>query len=187
MKIPRTFEATAIMILIAGLAFSCTNHWPQFRGPESNMIPKVKNLPEEWGNGQNIRWKHPLSGKGWSSPIIWGNRVFITEAILDETSLPPDTALSGEANRVNPPEGIYRWMVYCLDLESGELLWDRIAYEGKPGIPTHRDNTYASETPVTDGEMVYAYFGMTGMFCYDFDGNLIWEKDLVSCQLDYVC
>lgn len=169
------------ILLISALAFlvgSCTSEWPQFRGPESNMIAASTKLPEEWGNDKNIHWKRPLAGKGWSCPVVWGDRVFITEAILDENSIPPDTSSGREERQVNPFEGTYRWMVYCLDLESGEMLWEKVAHEGKPGIRTHRDNTYASETPVTDGKRVYVYFGMTGLYCYDFDGDLIWEKDL---------
>jgi len=178
MKIHHSVRALLLIATISIIAVSCTSKWPQFRGPESNMLAEAKGLPLEWGNDQNIKWKHPLNGNGWSCPIVWGDRVFLTEAILDENSVPPDTSSNEQRPQVNPPDGTYRWMVYCLDLESGELIWERVAYEGKPGIRTHRDNTYASETPVTDGKRVYAYFGMNGLYCYDFKGNLIWEKDL---------
>jgi len=77
-----------------------------------------------------------------------------------------------------PPDVVYRWQVYCLDRNSGKILWKQIALEGKPRIPIQQSNTYATETPVTDGERVYAYFGMHGLYCYDFDGNLVWKKDL---------
>ncbi|MFC2116398.1 PQQ-binding-like beta-propeller repeat protein [Bacteroidota bacterium] len=178
MKILPSLKTTLIVAIISVVSLSCTSKWPQFRGEKSNMIAHAKNLPLEWGNEQNIKWKVPLSGKGWSSPIVWDNRVFITEAILDESSYTPDTTIEPRRRRVNPQDATYRWMVYCLDLNSGELLWEQVAHEGKPGIETHNDNTYASETPVTDGKRVYAYFGMTGLFCYDIEGNLIWEKNL---------
>ena len=174
----RSFKSILQIAALAVIAVSCTSNWPQFRGPDSNMHASTKTLPQEWGDQHNIQWEHTLSGNGWSCPIVWGDRVFLTAAILDENSVPPDTSSNPGRPRVNPAEGTYRWMLYCLDLESGELLWEQIAHEGKPGISTHNDNTYASETPVTDGKRVYAYFGMTGLFCYDFDGNLIWKKDL---------
>src|SRR5690606_24200110 len=73
---------------------------------------------------------------------------------------------------------VFQWHVLCLDRKTGRVLWDQTAHEGKPTLPIHRTNTYASETPVTDGERVYAYFGMTGLYCYDMDGKLLWKKDL---------
>src|SRR5260370_40281163 len=79
-----------------------------------------------------------------------------------------------------PPDVVYRWQVYCLDRATGKVLWKQIALEGKPRIPIQQSNTYASETPVTDGERVYAYFGMHGLYCYDFEGNLVWKQDLGS-------
>ena len=178
MIIQKYFRSHAIIAMVAVMAVACTGNWPQFRGPESNMIASSNNLPVEWGDEQNIKWKYDMDGLGWSSPIVWGNRVFVTEAILDVNSVKKDTSADAKPPQVNPFEATYRWMVYCLDLESGDLIWERVAREGKPGIPTHRDNTYASETPVTDGKRLYAYFGMNGLYCYDFNGNLIWEKDL---------
>ena len=79
-----------------------------------------------------------------------------------------------------PPDALYQYEVYCLDRTTGNVIWKQLATERKPTIPTHRTNTYASDTPVTDGQRVYAYFGMTGVFCYDLDGQLIWTKDLGS-------
>jgi len=177
MDIRRLFQISTLVFLIPLVFVSCTDNWPRFRGPGSNMLAEGKDLPSEWGNEQNLKWKRPLKGKGWSSPITWGNRIFLTEAILDMSSLPADTVPPEERAKENPQDAVYRWMVYCIDLGSGELIWERTAFEGKPGIRTHRENTYASETPVTDGKRVYAYFGMTGLYCYDFEGNLVWEKD----------
>ena len=178
MKIQSSFRSILIIAVISAMSVSCTSNWPQFRGADGNMHAEAKDLPQEWGNDKNIKWKLPLSGKGWSSPIVWGDRVFFTEAILEKNSYMPDTTSKPGRRQVNPPDGTYRWMVYCLSLESGDVLWERVAYEGKPARPTHRDNTFASESPVTDGKSVVAYFGMTGLYCYDFNGNLIWEKDL---------
>lgn len=86
----------------------------------------------------------------------------------------------GGFGSASPPDAVYQWLVYCIDRKSGEILWSQLALEGKPRIPTQRSNTFATETPVTDGERVYAYFGMHGLFCFDFSGNLVWKKDLGS-------
>lgn len=157
---------------------SCTSKWPQFRGPDSNQLTKEKNLPEEWGEGKNIEWTYKLSGRGWSTPIVWGDKLFFTSAILEDPSLQWEEREGEEPRLINPSDAEYSWEVCCLDADSGKELWKRIAYEGTPRVPTHRDNTYASETPVTDGKRIYVYFGMIGLFVYDFDGNLVWEKDL---------
>ena len=91
MKIYRFIRSAVIITLISILAVACTSNWPQFRGPDNNMVASVKNLPQEWGNDQNIKWEYPLSGNGWSSPLVWGDRIFITEVTLDENSYKPDT------------------------------------------------------------------------------------------------
>jgi len=178
MKIPFYFRLSLIIAIIGLVAASCsTSNWPQFRGTDNNMVVNSKSLPAEWGNGLNIKWEVPLQGKGWSSPIIWKDKIFMTEAILEEDSYTPDTTSRRGREQTNPPDGTYRWMVSCLDLNSGDLIWEQLAVDGKPEQPTHRDNTYASESPVTDGKRVYAYFAMKGLFCYDLEGELIWKKE----------
>lgn len=171
--------------------------WPQFRGPGSSGISLDENLPHEWGTERNVRWKVPIPGSGWSSPIVWGNKVFITTAVSTEPV--GETAASREGGRASgqrqgerggrpqsqgrprggggPPSTVYRWEVHCLQLDTGETLWRQVAHEDRPRNRTHRSNTYASETPVTDGERIYAYFGLVGLFCYDLSGNLLWKKD----------
>lgn len=157
---------------------SCISNWPQFRGPDSNQQTKEKNLPEEWGDGKNIEWTYKLNGWGWSTPVVWGDKVFFSSAVMDDPSLQWEERDGEERRRNNPSDVEYSWEICCLDADSGKELWKRIAHEGTPNVPTHRDNTYASESPVTDGKRIYVYFGMIGLFVYDYDGNLVWEKDL---------
>lgn len=142
--------------------------WPQFRGPRSNSLTNATGLPSEWSHG-TLEWKAAVPGRGWSSPVVAGNRVFVTSAVEEEAPTLADRRLQG---------GLYRWELHCFDLASGDALWSRVAHRGTPRIATHQGNTYASETPVTDGQRVYAYFGMTGLFAYDLDGSLVWKKDL---------
>jgi outer membrane protein assembly factor BamB len=158
-------------------------NWPQFRGPQANNVPIETQLPSDWGQDKNVQWKFKVAGQGWSSPIIWDNKVFITTAAKEETSQAQpgaqnEQATRGRGSRRTPPDSNYTWEIYCLDLGTGKELWKQVAFRGKPRIATHRSNTYASETPVTDGERIYAYFGMTGLVCYDLDGNFVWKKDL---------
>lgn len=174
MKLVNTF----FLSLIICLSISCTSNWPQFRGKDSNQLTREKNLPEEWNDEKNIEWKYKVSGRGWSTPVVWGDKVFFTSAVLEDPALQWEEREGEERRLVNPPDAEYRWEVCCLDADSGKELWKKISYKGTPKGPTHIDNTYASETPVTDGKLVYVYFGMIGVFVYDLEGNLVWEKDL---------
>lgn len=168
-----------LIILIGAITIfsSCeTNNWPQFRGPNSNQLTSEKELPLEWSNEKNMSWNYNIEGRGWSCPIVWENKVFFTNAVLEDPSILPPAK---EGRRLeNPSDAVYNFEVICLDFNSGEELWKKIAYNGKPRYKTHRDNNYAPETMVTDGKHIFAYFGMTGVYCYDMNGNLIWEKDL---------
>ena len=137
--------------------------WRQFRGPGSNGIVQDLKLPEVWGTDSNIKWKAAVPGEGWSAPIIVGQKVFVTTAVS-----------SGQKSK----NAEHDWKVICLDAASGKTIWTKDAIHSKPRLGTHRDNTYASETPVTDGSKIVAYFGMMGVFCYDLDGNELWKKDL---------
>lgn len=176
---PSTSEGKNIFIfivLIIALTSFKPENWPQFRGPNSNQIALEKELPTEWSMQSNLLWKRDIKGRGWSSPIVWGNQVFITNAVLEDPSILPENE---EGRRQeNPDSAVYNFEVICLDIDTGEEIWKKVAYHGLPKYKTHRDNNYAPETMVTDGTHVFAYFGMTGLYCYDMQGNLVWEKDL---------
>lgn len=173
-----------LLVFVITLFSSCDSdksNWPQFRGPNSNQIADGKKLPLEWSANKNLAWNFDLDGRGWSSPIVWENKVFFTNAVLDDPSILPPA--KGAGRQENPDSVVYNFEVICLDLETGEEKWKKVAYHGLPTYKTHRDNNYAPETMVTDGNHVYAYFGMTGVYCYDMDGNLIWEKDLGTYEM----
>jgi outer membrane protein assembly factor BamB len=207
----------AVLMLIIS---SCTHsgNWPQFRGPDGNMITANKNLPDTWGNDKNIKWTYDIQAIGWSSSVVWGNRVFITSTFPEKVAPAPQMGSEGPrhdegGNREpgqNPPQGgqgpqqgadarpgqgprpgqepggprpeqndtsykaeIYRWDVTCVDLGTGKEIWKQTAFHGSPKSGKQQMNTYASETPVTDGKRVYAYFGMMGLYCYDMEGKLL--------------
>ena len=185
-------------------SFSETDsNWPQFRGAENNMIAKGSNLPDEWNDNLNVLWSSELTGEGWSSPIIYGDQIFVTSVHSEETasgvnpeqqqpplSKPSTSATQGMAeslqgvpvlpqspgNRIN--QEIYRWELTSFDLKTGKELWSQVAYKGSPRNKKHPSNNYACETPVSDGNRIVAYFGMMGLYCYDMGGKLLWQKDL---------
>ncbi len=178
-----------LIVLLVAITARADN-WPQFRGPRSDGAVGAAGAPCEWDSETNIRWKVPVPGEGWSAPIVWGNRLFLTTAVAEQPprgnslqSVRPEPYRGGGGRlRSDLTSAVYSWQLLCLDTETGELLWRRVARKGNPGTPRHSSNTYATETPVTDGERVYAYFGMNGVYCYDLTGNLVWEKDLGSYE-----
>jgi outer membrane protein assembly factor BamB len=179
-------SACLLALPVTGLS----ENWPGFRGPGGTGLPGEAKLPTEWSADKNVRWKVEIPGVAWSSPIIWGDKVFVTTAVTEKQTKPnaagafgrpggarPGGGGGGFGGNRKPPDVNYRWELYCLERSTGKVLWKQLATERRPPIPTHRTNTYASETPVTDGERVYAYFGMVGLFCFDMSGKLVWKKD----------
>jgi outer membrane protein assembly factor BamB len=176
--------ACPIAILLAPSARA--ENWNQFRGAHGGSISHA-DLPTEWSKDRNVVWRINVPGVAWSQPVAWGDKIFLTTAeAADQPKPDPNNRgpgvsgfamLFGGASQ-EPPKTEYRWKVLCLDAASGETVWEKVARAGRPTIKIHPNNTYASETPVTDGERVIAYFGMTGVYCYDLDGTLLWEKDL---------
>lgn len=153
-----------------------TEDWPRFRGPTAMGVAEDDpRLPDRWSKTENVRWVTEVPGWGWSSPIVSGDKVFLTAVINENEYEEPKKGLYNGAGRAEPPEGVHRWMVYCLDLDSGKLLWKHEAHQGQPQVPRHPKSTYASETPVTDGQRVYALFGDVGLYCYDFEGKQLWS------------
>ena len=171
-------EGLALILTIGasmGIARGAEN-WPQFRGPQSSGVAEGTGLPEAWSAKENVLWKLKIPGRGWSSPIVWGDRVFVTAAIQEVgESEPVKKGFYFGGDR--PAAGaLQRWMVYCIDWATGKTVWERTAGRRAPRYGRHLKNSFASETPVTDGQRVYAYFGSLGLFCYDFDGKELWSR-----------
>ena len=155
---------------------TASSQWPQFRGPGSSGVSDGVGLPDTWSDTANVVWKTSIPGRGWSSPIVWGDRVFLTSAIQEEGKPEPvKKGLYMGGDRPEPKKK-QRWVVFCLELTSGKILWQKTAAESAPKHGHHIKNSFASETPVTDGQRVYAYFGSQGLFCFDFDGNKLWSR-----------
>jgi outer membrane protein assembly factor BamB len=273
----RLFRYT-IWLIAAGLvaallpAQARSDDWPQFRGPGGSGVAAAHSVPLEWGKDKNIAWKIKLPGYGWSSPVVWGDKVFVTTAVSDKQKKPgfggfpgfgggfpggPGAPVGkggfpgGKGGRVpggfggplqpgqlipsflqdrlqltdeqkkqlealqkevdarlgqiltaeqqkqlkgkrggfgmmssRPPDSVYKWEVYCLNAADGKVLWKQTAAQGKPKVGINPANTYATETPVTDGKRVYAYFGTAGVVvCYDLAGKPLWKKELGTYQV----
>ncbi|HEV3261738.1 MAG TPA: PQQ-binding-like beta-propeller repeat protein [Gemmataceae bacterium] len=152
------------------------SNWPQFRGAHSMGTSDEAGLPDTWSSTKNVVWKTPIPGRGWSSPVVWGDKVFVTSVVREGKATAPKKGLYFGGEQFRPPTDVHRWMVYCLDWRTGKIAWERTAHQGVPRTTHHSKNSYASETPVTDGERVYADFGNLGLFCYDMDGKLRWSQ-----------
>lgn len=158
--------------------------WPQWRGPNASGVSDEKNLPSEWSADKNILWKMPIPGRGHSSPVIWGNKIFLTTDV--EGDIVPGAKAIQHVRKGEVwvhPDSVsgnrkHTLKVLCLNRDTGKILWDQVAYEGTVLDDRHRKNTYASGTPVTDGKFVYAFFEAEGLYCYDFAGKLIWKTSV---------
>jgi outer membrane protein assembly factor BamB len=154
-------------------------NWPSFRGVHAAGVVDKQNLPESWNgqSGENIIWKTLIPGLAHSSPIIWGDKLFVTTAITSRADASFRHGLYGDGDASNDLSP-HRWVVYCLNKNMGEILWERTATEGIPKDKRHIKSTYANSTPATDGRYVIALFGSQGLFTYNLNGDLVWEKDL---------
>jgi outer membrane protein assembly factor BamB len=144
--------------------------WPQWRGPVSTGEAPGADPPLTWSETDNVKWKTTIPGEGDSTPIVWGNRVFLLAAIATGSNAAAPAAPEA-------PTEIYQFSVLCLDRDNGKILWQKAARQEAPHEGRQENNTFASASPVTDGKLLLAFFGSRGLHCYDFDGNLKWEKD----------
>ena len=156
--------------------------WPQWRGPRGTGVAEHANPPVEWSEQSNVRWKVAIPGRGHSSPIVWGNRVFLTTAIPYGDMLPPKYSGAPGAHDNLPIRQRHRFVALALDLGSGKVTWQKTLHETLPHEGAHYTASLASASPVTDGEHVYAYFGSHGLFCLNFAGDVIWNQNLGKMQ-----
>jgi outer membrane protein assembly factor BamB len=174
---PRRPIVTVGFITWALVTLSADNNWPQFRGMHAGVVADDPALPETWGPADNVVWKTEVPGVGWSSPVVWDDHIFVTSAVNDEQPARPPARVYTAAE-VAPTTALHRWIVYDVDFKSGKIRWQREVGRSVPARPKHMKNSYASETPATDGERVYAYFGSVGLFAFDMNGKQVWSKPM---------
>ena len=156
--------------------------WPEWRGPLRTGAAPAADPPVEWSESSNVRWKTPLPGLGSATPVVWEDRLFVLSAVpTDERSSTGPGFFSRLADRVMRRESathVQQFVVLAVDRRDGRVRWERVAREEPPHEGKHGTNTWASPSAVTDGEVVCAFFGSSGLYCYDFDGRPLWETDL---------
>jgi outer membrane protein assembly factor BamB len=176
---PRTITLTAGERASSAKIAPVKGSWPSFRGPHASGVAEGQNLPDQWNGktGENILWHTKIPGLAHSSPIVWGNRIYVTSAVSSDpkASFKPGLYGDGDASRDLTQ---HRWMLYALDKQSGKIVWEKVAFEGQPREKRHIKATYANSTPATDGRIVVAWFGSQGLYTYDVNGRLLWKVDL---------
>jgi outer membrane protein assembly factor BamB len=167
----------AVFLMACLMTFAAD--WPQFRGESASGIGTAANPPVKWDavSGTNILWKAEVPGLAISSPIVWGDVIYLTTAISSDTTQKFKTGLYGNTDPV-PDLSPHTWKVMAYNKRTGKLLWEQIARQGVPKTKRHPKSSQASATPVTDGKVVVAWFGSEGLYAYSAAGKLLWSKDL---------
>ncbi len=154
-------------------------NWPQFRGAGATGVAEGKPAPVKWDGEKSVgvRWKTPIPGLAHSSPVVWGNTVFVTTAVSSAAKDETRFGLYGDVEPVKD-DPAHTWKLYAVDKATGKILWERTAHKGLPKVKRHPKSTHADSTPATDGRTVVALFGSNGLFAYDMKGKLLWKQDL---------
>ena len=156
-------------------------NWPQFRGPNASGVSDSPPPPTAWNiqRGTNVRWQTPIPGLAHASPIVWDHRIYVVTAVKPGTKATLKIGLYGDIDSVSEKEK-HQWRMFCLDKHSGKILWDKLALEAVPRVERHTKATHCNSTPATDGIRIVALLGSEGLFCFDMQGEALWNKDLGS-------
>jgi outer membrane protein assembly factor BamB len=168
---------TAVVVALPVLAAESRGNWPHWRGPAGTGAASDADPPTAWSETKNIRWKSSLPGKGHSTPIVWGDRVFLTTAVPFGEPLPPRYSTAPDTHDGVPVTHQHEFVVMALDRADGKILWQQTVHRKLPHEGGHYTASLASNSAVTDGEHVFAFFGSHGLYCLDFDGDLKWKQD----------
>ncbi len=182
------FRHLLLGIIALGLVEgAAAQNWPSFRGPNASGISPAKHVPVIWNaeTGRNVLWKTPIPGLGHSSPVVWGDHVFVTTSMAAGAASRFQADASGGRNVVDDSEK-HTWRLYALDRKTGKILWERVAHEGVPRVKRHVRSSHANATPATDGKHVVTFFGSEGLYVYDFAGKLLWKRNLGVLDAGYV-
>lgn len=173
----KSLLSLTICVWLAGSVWA--QNWPSFRGQQASGVADGMNPPVAWDaeKSVNVAWKTPIPGLAHSSPVVWGDKIFVTTAISGDANTPFEYGLiDTSASAKDASKHI--WRVYCLDKNSGRILWEKTVHEGVPKVRRHMKASHANPTPATDGKYLVAFFGSEGLFCLDLNGKLLWQKDL---------
>ena len=179
--IARIAFGTVCGLVLSSAAPLANDDWPQFRGTDAGVAQDHPDLPDTWSETDNVVWRADIPGLGWSSPVVWGDHVFLTTAISAGEEPQPVKGLydPGDEHGKRDAVASHRWIIYDIDLQTGDVRWERELHAAVPIITRHLKSSFASETPVTDGERVYVYLGSAGLAAaIDMTGNVVWTRDL---------
>jgi outer membrane protein assembly factor BamB len=171
-----------LLVSVGALSFALltcrAENWPQYRGPQASGLDDSAPAPVTWNleTGENVRWQTPIPGLAHAAPIVWGDRVYVATAVAPGE---PDlkVGLYGDIWAAND-QGSQQWRLLALDVATGKIVWDTLAHEAVPKVKRHTKATHCNSTPATDGQHIVAIFGSEGLFCFDVNGKLLWEKNL---------
>ena len=172
---------TVLLLALPAPVMAQDGQWPRFRGPGDGAVADDPRLPDTWSETENVVWRTDIAGLGWSSPVVWGDHIFLTSAVSagDERAPIPGLYDPGADSGATRSTATHRWLVYDLDFETGAVRWVRELATTVPAIERHLKNSFASETPVTDGDRLYVYFGSIGLVAaLDLRGNVVWTREL---------
>lgn len=178
----------SLALLISGSLFvqaQNSSNWPQWRGPLDTGVALPGNPPTEFGESLNLKWKTAIPGKGHATPIVWGDHIILLTAVPKDPKPVAEKKEEAEGAEGGGRRGmsgtktdqVHQFKVISVDKNSGKINWETTVKEEVPAESTHELGSWASNSPVTDGEHIYAYFGSRGLFCLDFEGNILWERD----------
>ena len=160
------------------------HNWHQWRGPAASGIAPHADPPVEWDATKNVRWRTEVPGEGSATPIVWGDQIFVLAAIQTDR-IAKDPPQPDEAAKTRPPANFYQYTVICFDRGTGKEIWRTVASEAVPHEGRHPTNTFASASPTTDGRRLYVSFGSRGVFCFNLQGKLLWQRDLGDMRTRY--
>lgn len=177
----RSFLATTLAATASPLL--AANNWPRFRGPGGRgIVADNPALPLDWSETKNIAWKQAIPGLGWSSPVVWGDRVFLTSA---RSTAAGEAIRDGDWTDTGTPNDLHHWLLYAVDTNTGRIDSETELAQGRPPISRHMKNTYATETCAVDAERVYAHFGHLGVYAVDRQGEVVWSKQWPAPEIRY--
>lgn len=188
----RMLTGVLCLATLAVAVVSADDNWPRFRGAEGGIAADDSRLPDVWGPAENVIWQVDVPGRSWSSPIVWGDHIFVTTAIntVEADTLMPVSAYVARSGGgtmtfrdIAAPSARHRWILYDIDFKTGRIRWERELASAVPAQSRHLKNSYASETPVTDGERVYAYIGHLGLFAFDMNGQPLWSRPMRASEM----
>lgn len=176
------YYGLCLYLLVPAIAWSTESNWPSWRGPLSTGVAPQGDPPKQWSEDKNVRWKTALPGSGHSSPIVWGDRVFLTTAIPFGPRLEPKPDTAPGAHDNSSVTQRHRFVALAINRRNGRVVWQKTLHESLPHEGGHFTGTLASASPVTDGKHLFAYFGSHGLYCLDFQGELKWKRSFGRMQ-----